>query len=93
MGIYAVTYIYGPDTDVARDAHRPKHKDFLADLHEAGTLRVSGPLTDGTGALLVLEAESADAVEELLDRDPFRQEGLIGERTVRGWSIFFGGLR
>ncbi|MCF7552333.1 MULTISPECIES: YciI family protein [Pseudonocardia] len=93
MGIYAVTYTYGPDTDVARDAHRPRHKDFLADLHEAGTLRASGPLADGTGALLLLEAESDAQVEHLLDGDPFRQEGLIGERTVRGWSIVFGGLR
>jgi uncharacterized protein YciI len=93
MGTYAVTYTYAPDTDAARAAHRPRHKDFLAGLHGSGRLCVSGPLDDGTGALLVVEGGSAAEVETLLDGDPFRQEGLIAERSVRGWSIVFGGLR
>lgn len=93
MGIYAVTYTYGDDTDLTRDTHRPRHKQFLADLHEAGALRVSGPLHDGTGALLVIEADSTREVERLLDADPFHQEGLLRERTVHGWTVVFGGLR
>lgn len=93
MGTYAVTYTYAPDTDAARDAHRPRHEDFLAGLHDSGRLRVSGPLDDAAGALLVVEGGSAAEVEALLDGDPFRQEGVIAERSVRGWSIVFGGLR
>lgn len=45
------------------------------------------------GALLVFEAESADKLAALLDQDPFRREGLIAERTIRDWQIFFGGVK
>lgn len=90
MATFAVNYTYGSGTEAARDRFRPEHKDFLAGLHEAGRLRVSGPV-DG-GALLVFEGSSAEEVAALLDADPFRREGLIAERTVREWTIFFGGL-
>ncbi|MEQ3553334.1 YciI family protein [Pseudonocardia nematodicida] len=93
MATFAVTYTYAEGSDAARDTHRPAHKDFLATLHEKGLLRVSGPLDGGTGALLVFEGGSAGEVGALLDGDPFAVEGLIGERTIREWSIFFGGLR
>ncbi|WP_372344031.1 YciI family protein [Streptomyces sp. KL116D] len=48
---------------------------------------------DVPGALLVLEADSAEDVTALLDQDPFHREGLVAERTVRAWNIFFGGLK
>ncbi|PXY36632.1 YciI family protein [Prauserella flavalba] len=91
MATFAVNYTYGAGTESARDRCRPEHKDFLAGLHDTGRLRVSGPV-DG-GALLILEGESADEVASVLDGDPFRREGLIAERTVREWTIFFGGLK
>lgn len=92
MATYAVTYTYAQDSDVERDAHRPAHKDFLAGLYECGRLRVSGPTDGGSGALLLLEGGSAEEIAGVLDADPFRVEGLIGDRTIREWSIFFGGL-
>ncbi|MBE9373678.1 hypothetical protein IQ251_04355 [Saccharopolyspora sp. HNM0983] len=93
MPTFAVTYRYAQDSAEQRDAHRPEHKDFLADLHERGVLRASGPVDGGDGALLVLQAESRAAVTGVLDGDPFHREGLIGERTIREWSLVFGGLR
>jgi uncharacterized protein YciI len=93
MGTFAVTYTYGPGTEAERDVYRPEHKQFLADLHEAGRLHVSGPVDGGVGALLVLEGESRDEIAALLDGDPFHRHGLIGDRTVREWAIVFGGLR
>lgn len=95
MDTYAVIYTYAEDSHGARDTHRPEHKAFLEGHFEAGRLRVSGPLgQDGSpGALLVFEAESADELLSLLDEDPFRREGLIAERTVRAWQIFFGGVK
>lgn len=93
MATYAVTYSYAEGSDAARDEHRPAHKDFLAGLHDSGRLRVSGPVDGGSGALLVLEGASAEEIARVLDDDPFRRTGLIGDRTIREWSIFFGGLR
>lgn len=92
MATFAVNYAYAPDSESARDLHRPAHKDFLASLHERGRLRVSGPL-GSTGALLVLSGETIQEIESALDADPFWQHGLIGQRTVQPWSIVFGGLR
>jgi uncharacterized protein YciI len=95
MAIFAVTYTYAQGSARARDEHRPEHKDFLESQFNAGRLRVSGPFgPDGApGALLVLEAESGDELAALLDQDPFRREGLIAERTIRDWQIFFGGVK
>ena len=93
MATYAVTYRYADGSAAERDTHRPEHKDFLAGLHESGRLRVSGPVDGGTGALLVIEGGSAEEVAGVLDADPFRRHGLIGDRSIREWSIVFGGLR
>ncbi|MEU4896513.1 YciI family protein [Streptomyces sp. NPDC044780] len=95
MATFAVTYTYAEDSARARDQHRPEHKSFLESQVDAGRLRVSGPFgPDGApGALLVFRAESADELATLLDQDPFHREGLIAERTIRDWQIFFGGVR
>jgi uncharacterized protein YciI len=49
----------------------------------------SGPLLadDGRefGSLIVVEAESASAVEAFLDRDPYVQAGLFARRHVHPW--------
>ncbi|MER5669616.1 YciI family protein [Pseudonocardia alni] len=92
MAIFAVTYGYTGSSDAERDAHRPAHKDFLAGLHRSGRLRVSGPVDGGTGALLVLEGGSAQEIAGVLDADPFHVAGLVGDRTIREWSIVFGAL-
>ncbi|GAB3163051.1 hypothetical protein GCM10027059_16760 [Myceligenerans halotolerans] len=100
MTTYAVTYVYADDA-AALDAHRADHRAFLRGLHEAGTLRASGPQPaatseDGTttpgGALLVLEADSPAAVLGMLDEDPFRKEGLVTARSVREWTVVIGGF-
>ncbi|MEZ7003079.1 YciI family protein [Streptomyces sp. AD55] len=95
MATFAVTYLYAEDSARARDEHRPEHKDFLEGEYHAGRLRVSGPLgPDGVpGALLVFEAGSAGDLAARLDQDPFHREGLIAERTIRAWQIFFGGVK
>jgi uncharacterized protein YciI len=83
---FVVSYQYTGDVD-ARMSVRPQHRDFLSGLVPA--LVMSGP-TDTDGALLVFEADSADAVTALLDDDPFRKEGFIGERRVIGWTPVLG---
>ncbi|MBE1878902.1 YciI family protein [Myceligenerans pegani] len=100
MTTYAVTYVYADDA-AALDAHRADHRAFLRGLHEAGTLRASGPqpavvTEDGTttaaGALLVVEADSPEAALGLLDEDPFRAQGLVTARSAREWTVVIGGF-
>ncbi|MEH0108796.1 YciI family protein [Tersicoccus sp. MR15.9] len=90
MALFAVTYRYADDT-ARLDEHRPRHRAFLRGLHEQGRLRLSGPTENGA-ALIVMEADTAEAVEADLDQDPFKLEGLIAERTVQPWTIVIGSL-
>ncbi len=93
MSLHAVVYTYA-DEPARLDEHRPKHKDYLASLFEQGRIVISGPLTTGgPGALLILEADDADQVAALLDKDPFWELGLIAGRQIRGWAPFFGATK
>ncbi|MCU1432802.1 MAG: YCII-related protein [Actinotalea sp.] len=95
MAIYAVQYTYDDRPDV-RDVERPAHRSYLGALEADGVLLASGPYAgpaDGTmpdGALLMVRAESAQAVAEHLDADPFALAGVIQQRTVREWTPVFG---
>ena len=94
MQPHAVIYRY-VDDPAALDEHRPRHRDHLRTLLEAGHLVVSGPLVEGggPGALLIFRAESTDQVAQWLDDDPFKTVGLIAEREIRGWNPAFGADR
>lgn len=91
MSIFAVSYTYNDDV-ATRDEVRPSHRDFLRGLNADGIVRASGPVDGGGAALIIVEAASVQAVETLLDADPFATRGLIAERTVRGWDVVIGGL-
>ena len=91
MSIYAVSYTYSDDV-ATRDEVRPSHRDFLRGLNAEGVVRASGPVDGGVGALVVLEAESAEDALRILDADPFQVRGVIAERGVRQWDVVIGGL-
>jgi uncharacterized protein YciI len=96
MAVFVVTYVYAPDSAARRDAVRPEHREFLRGLHAQGRVRLSGPLPatgeQPDGALIVVEADDADAALALLDTDPFRREGLVGTRTARELVPVIGGF-
>jgi uncharacterized protein YciI len=91
MSIYAVSYTYSDDV-ATRDEVRPSHRDFLRGLNAEGVVRASGPVDGGVGALVIVEAESADDALRILDVDPFQVRGVIAERGVRRWDVVIGGL-
>jgi uncharacterized protein len=91
MSIFAVSYTYSDDV-ATRDEVRPAHRDFLRGLNAEGVVRASGPVDGGIGALVVVEAESADDALRILDADPFEVRGVIAERSVRQWDVVIGGL-
>jgi uncharacterized protein YciI len=66
---------------------RPEHRQYLAALKERGQLAVSGPFADGSGALIVYEAESTEAAEELLKSDPFHRAGVFVRWVLRPWNV------
>jgi uncharacterized protein YciI len=68
------------------DSIRPVHRQYLLRLRETGRLAASGPFTDGSGALIVYEAESAEEAEQLLKGDPFHANGIFLRWSLRPWN-------
>jgi uncharacterized protein len=89
VSVFAVEYTYDARAQ-ERDAVRPAHREFLRGLLDDGALLASGPLADGSGALLIVVADDDAAAVALLDADPFRAAGLIVATTARGWSPVIG---
>lgn len=91
MSTFAVTYHYTDDV-AKRDEVRPTHREFLLGLHAEGVVRASGPADGGSGALVIVEADSADAALSILDADPFVAQGVVAERSARQWEVVIGGF-
>lgn len=91
MPVFAVTYVYGPDTET-RMEHRPKHRQWQSGLHEAGVILASGPLDNSPapGGLLVFRAADTAEVETHLAADPYASIGVIDSVSIRQWTPVFG---
>ncbi len=89
MAVFAVTYTYTDDAQRVA-TFRPEHREHLAELHREGTLLLSGPLDDGSTALLVVVADSADEALAKLDGDPFKRERVIVDRAAQEWTVVIG---
>ena len=88
MAFYAVLTTY--DDREIRDRVRPSHREFLQRQLDRGALISGGPFVDDSGALLVYEAESREALQSILDQDPYSQnQGCLGSVTIREWNRVF----
>ncbi|HET6504331.1 MAG TPA: YciI family protein [Amycolatopsis sp.] len=71
-------------------AVRPAHREFLAKLAAEGTVAVAGPIGDDVGGLALYQAENAEALQKIIDADPYHLEGAIAERSVREFKPVVG---
>jgi uncharacterized protein YciI len=85
MAYFVLEYAYG-DME-ARARARPRHLDYMRGLHAQGTVLMAGPIDDGAGAMVVYEAADQAQVRELISQDPYSQEGVLVDVTVREWSV------
>lgn len=69
---------------------RPTHREYLRSLLEKGQLAASGPFTDGSGALIIYEADSPEQAQALLEGDPFHQAGVFAAWRIRPWNQVMG---
>lgn len=87
MKYFAATYTYDEQSLV--DATRPAHREFISSQLALGRIVGSGPYTDGTQALIILQlpdtATEADAAA-VLDDDPYTVAGALAARDVREWN-------
>jgi uncharacterized protein YciI len=87
--IFAVQYNYVAGLGDERDAYRAAHREFLTSL---GTAMVAAGAyaDDPSAALLLVRADSDEAVRDLLDADPFKKQGLIHSTDVHEWTCAVG---
>jgi uncharacterized protein YciI len=85
---YAASIEYLQDTTVV-ETHRPAHRAYLTSLLANGQLFASGPYGDGSGALIIYEADTQEAAESLLEADPFHTAGVFLRWQLKPWKVIF----
>lgn len=89
---FAAVIEYSPDKEKVESV-RPAHRAYLTSLLEKNQLVAAGPFEDGSGALIIYEADSPEAVEALMKADPFHAAGVFIRWTVRPWKMVFANPR
>jgi uncharacterized protein YciI len=85
---FAASIEYSQDSTLV-EAHRPAHRAYLTGLLDQGKLFASGPYADGSGALIIYEADSPEAAAGLLKADPFHAAGVFLKWAMRPWKVVF----
>jgi uncharacterized protein YciI len=67
-----------------------EHAAFMDDLFERGLVVLAGPIAGGAGeAVVVVEADSEDAIRDLFLGDPWcRDADILGVGRIREWRVF-----
>jgi uncharacterized protein YciI len=86
MSLFAVHYVYD-DRAAEREEMRPVHRAWIMALVEEGVAKAFSRYEDDgdPGALLIFEADSAEAIEAMLAEDPYQRAGLVVSHSVRTW--------
>jgi uncharacterized protein len=93
MPFFSVTYAYPTDT-TRQDEIRPAHLAYLGERIAAGELVVAGPwgAEDAPGGLLIYSVADRDAIQAIVDADPFVQEGVVVSSDIHEWLAIAGPL-
>ena len=90
--IYVVLFTDSPAHGEARRRLMPAHLAFLeqhqAHIHAAGPLQETGD-GRGAGGLWLVEAQSPEAVREMVQQDPFWPTGLRELVRILRWQQVF----
>jgi uncharacterized protein len=76
----------GPDSARKRNIYRPAHLAKLDALHAQQRVLLAGPLTDGTGSLIVISANSLADAEALAREDPYTVNGVFERIEVHPFT-------
>ncbi len=82
-----------PEKTVREQPYWPEHADFMDRLFEQGMVVLGGPFADGTGSLLIVEAESEQEVADVCARDPFVVHGIFALGDLKQWQLFLDARR
>jgi len=85
MSFFVLEYRYD-DLD-ARARVRPDHLAYAQSLHENGTVVLAGPIGDGSGAMMVLRADSEEEAAKVVENDPYTAAGVGVDHVLRPWNV------
>jgi uncharacterized protein len=77
---------FDPPDHEGRLARRPAHRAMLAELHAEGAVVQAGPLTDGSGAVVVWDLPDEASVRDRMARDPYYGAPSVGVLSLREWD-------
>lgn len=89
MPKYVLWGRYCADVLKKRAPYRQAHLDRLAALKTAGSLITIGPTQDLTKVFGVYEAENEAAARQLIEEDPYWQQGIWTEYEIMEWIQAF----
>jgi hypothetical protein len=83
---------WDPSLPLEEQSGWPDHAAFMDGLFADGFVVLGGLLADEVRVVLVVEADSADAVRSTLAADPWSESHLLLD-AVEEWTIRLDGLR
>ncbi len=72
-----------------RTPYRQAHLDGLASQKQKGILMTLGPTKDNAKVFGIYEAPSKEAIEELVESDPYWRNGIWTEYEIKEWIQAF----
>jgi uncharacterized protein YciI len=82
-----------PDGQAKRKLHRQAHLDRMEPLDKAGKVLLAGPLTDGAGSLIVIDAQSQEEARAFVDQDPYVTHGVFARYEIHPFMKVFPSSR
>lgn len=91
--MYFLLFYKTVDNYIERRApFRAEHLKMAQAAADDGQLIMGGALADpADGAVLVFRADGPQVAEAFAKNDPYVQNGLISEWSVRPWTVVIGG--
>ena len=86
---FAIIGFDGPEGEAKRKIYRPAHLANLEPLDQAGRIVLAGPLTDNTGSLIVIEANSLEEAQKFALEDPYTVHGIFERVEVHPFTQVF----
>ncbi|MBK8229135.1 MAG: YciI family protein [Candidatus Eisenbacteria bacterium] len=88
---YLLFYETAPDYLERRGELRAAHLALAWAAHDRGELVLGGALGDPVdGAILLFRGDSAESAERFAREDPYVQNGLVRQWSVRPWTTVAG---
>ena len=81
----------GPTWTTGKPEDQPgwdEHAEFIDDLIDRGVFFMGGPWTNRLGSMSIWEGMNADEVLEVMQGDPFVQNGVFLIEDCADWTVY-----